>query len=114
MDTKIGLYICSGCGIKDAIDIEALSSTVDEELGCKLCKIDPLLCGDECQAQIKSDVETEELNRVIIAGCSGRYFADKFDFGGDVLVDRVPMREFVAWTIDPDFKTDMDEADELY
>lgn len=114
MDARIGAYICSGCGIKEAIDVEALSATVDSELGCKLCKVDPFVCENNCLERIKSDIESEELNRVIIAGCSGRYFADRFNFGGSVMVDRVPLREYVAWTCDPDFSTDLDKAGELY
>lgn len=111
MDAKIGVYICSGCGIKDAIDVDALTSLVGDELKCELSKIDPFVCGDECLAEIRADIESEGLNRVIIAGCSGRYFADRFKFGEDILVDRVPIREYVAWSSDPE--SDIDEIGEV-
>ena len=31
MDKKYGVYICTGCGIGDALDIEALSGVAEEE-----------------------------------------------------------------------------------
>ncbi len=30
MDQKIGVYICSGCGIGESIDVEALSAVANE------------------------------------------------------------------------------------
>jgi len=32
MDTKVGIYLCSGCGIKDTIDLEQLKKTIDDDL----------------------------------------------------------------------------------
>ncbi|MCF7811826.1 FAD-dependent oxidoreductase [bacterium] len=114
MDAKLGVYICSGCGINDVLDIDALTSMVNKELGCQFCKVDPLVCSDDFVSKIKTDIESEGINRVLIAGCSPRYFADKFKFGADVMVDRLPLREYVAWMADMEFSTDLDEAPELY
>ncbi len=111
MDAKIGVYICSGCGIKDAFDVEALSTSVSNEKGVKVCRVDSLACGDECLAGIKADIESEGLDHVIVAGCSGRYFADKFRLGDNIMVDRVALREFVAWTTDPE--ADIDDVNEV-
>ena len=30
MDQKIGVYMCSGCGIGESIDVEALSAVANE------------------------------------------------------------------------------------
>jgi len=34
----------------------------------------------------------------VVAACSPRVFPELFDFGKDVLVDRTPLREMVAWS----------------
>jgi len=107
MDTKTGIYICTGCDIGKVIDIDDLKETVDDELDFEELHIDPMVCG-ECVERIKKDIEEKDLNRVVIGACSGRYFAERFDFGPDVLIDRVPLREYVAWTHDP---ADYDEDD---
>jgi quinone-modifying oxidoreductase, subunit QmoB len=111
MDTKVGIYLCSGCGIKDTIDLEELKSTIDDDLNFVELAEDEMVCGD-FEEKIRADVKEKELNRVIIGACSGRYFADKFNFGPDVMVDRVPLRELVAWSHDrKDFDEVMEEND---
>ncbi|HHE46834.1 MAG TPA: CoB--CoM heterodisulfide reductase iron-sulfur subunit A family protein, partial [Bacteroidetes bacterium] len=111
MEAKTGVYICSGCGIKDSCNVEAVAKMVEDELDVELCKVDPLVCGDECVAGIKADIEAAGLDHVVIAGCSGRYFSDRFKFGDNVLIDRVALREFVAWTSDP--QADIDDIEEV-
>ena len=101
MDAKVGLYLCAGCGIDPAIDISKLAKTVEKELKVQSFFSNSLLCGGECIERIKSDVAEKNLNRIIIAACSGRYFSERFDFGTDLLVDRVSLRELVAWTHAP-------------
>lgn len=99
MDPKVGIYLCSGCGIKDTINLEALKKTINDDLNFVEFAEDDLVCGDFIE-KIKTDIKEKELNRVIIGACSGRYFEERFNFGSDVLVDRVPLRELVAWTHD--------------
>jgi len=105
MDTKVGIYLCSGCNIKDTIDLEELKSTIDDDINFVELAEDELVCGDFVE-KIRTDIKEKELNRVIIGACSGRYFPERFDFGPDVMVDRVPLRELVAWTLD---RKDYDE-----
>jgi len=50
---------------------------------------------------VETDIENEGVNRVVIAACSQRVFPESFDFGGDVLTDRVNLREYVAWCHTP-------------
>lgn len=96
METKIGVYICKGCDIGKAIDCEKLA-TVATELKADLCKSHDILCSQEGVALIQGDIKNEGLNRVIVAACSQRVFPELFEFGKDVLVDRTPLREQVAW-----------------
>jgi len=101
MEPKIGLYICSGCGIKDAFDADKLTEFGAKEVKPAVCHCDPLVCGVETIRKIRVDIAEQGLNRIIIAACSPRVFADRFDFGPEVLVERLPLREFVAWTHEP-------------
>ncbi|HTG01645.1 MAG TPA: FAD-dependent oxidoreductase, partial [Nitrospirota bacterium] len=59
---------------------------------------------------IKDDIAKEGYNTLIIAACSPRVKYEEFSFAG-ALVERVNIREFVAWTLEP--KTD-DANDAAY
>ena len=104
MEKKYGVYICKGCGIGDSVDIEKLvksskSGTVKEEN----IKTHDILCSPEGLQLIKGDIKKDGINTIVIAACSPRVKYDEFDFPG-CLVERVNLREFVAWTHPP--KTD--------
>ncbi len=43
MENKIGVYICSGCGIGESMDLDALSE-VASEYKAAVCRRDPFLC----------------------------------------------------------------------
>ncbi|MFO7840505.1 MAG: FAD-dependent oxidoreductase [Desulfosalsimonadaceae bacterium] len=95
MSKKYGVYICTGCGIGDALDIKALCDVVEEE--ALPCKTHGFLCGKEGVDLIKKDVEENGINTIIIAGCSKRVNHDVFNFPG-CIVDRVNLREGVVWS----------------
>ena len=104
MEKKYGLYICKGCGIEDSVDIEKLvKSSKSGALKEENIKTHDILCSPEGLQLIKGDMKKEGINTVIIAACSPRVKYDEFDFPGS-LVERVNLREFVAWTHPP--KTD--------
>ena len=95
MDKKYGVYICTGCGIGDALDIEALSAVAEEE-GWPV-QTHPLLCGKDGAALIQKDVDENTANILVIAACSRRVNYDVFKFEG-CIVDRVNLREQVVWS----------------
>jgi quinone-modifying oxidoreductase subunit QmoB len=101
METKIGAYICKGCDIGKSVDLEKVSEAASET-GAALCKTHEALCSRPGVELIRADVESEGLNRVVVAACSQRVFPELFDFGGNVLTDRVNLREQVAWCHTPD------------
>lgn len=114
IETKVGAYICSGCGIGDAVDVEALKKVGSETLKLPVCKVHEALCNDEGLRMIKEDVTSEGLNRVVIAACSGRVKVEEFNFHNGIMADRVPLREHVAWVMEPrDENTQMAAADYL-
>ncbi len=96
---KTAVYICSGCGIGDAIDIEQLGKIAKEE-GIQLCKNHQNLCGQEGIEIIKKDITGEEVNGIVIAACSQRSMTDTFQFD-NCFVERVNLREQVAWSHTP-------------
>jgi quinone-modifying oxidoreductase subunit QmoB len=95
MDKKYGVYICEGCGIGEALDIEKLGDVPKEEgFPVKTC---PILCGKEGIELLQKDVADEGVNTLVIAACSRRVLYDVFRFDG-CIVDRVNLREQVVWT----------------
>ncbi len=104
MEKKYGVYICKGCGIGDSIDIEKLvKSSKSGPIKEENIKTHDILCSPEGLQLIKGDIKKGGVNTIIIAACSPRVKFEEFDFPGS-LVERVNIREFVAWTHPP--KTD--------
>jgi quinone-modifying oxidoreductase, subunit QmoB len=107
MENVLGVYICSGCGIGDTVDLEKASKVATGEYKAKVCKTHECLCGPEAVEMIKSDIGSEELDRIVIAACSPRVMTEVFDFG-DLICERANYREHLAWSHEPnDEDTDM-------
>ena len=98
MDTKLGIFLCSGCEIGKAIDIDKLAQVAQSDCKPAVCKTHSAFCSADGLQHIREDIQAHGLNRVAVAACSGRVFADLFSFGKDVLADRVNLREHVAWS----------------
>ena len=98
MANKIGLYICSGCDIGKAVDVEKLCEIGQDNEKIISCTSHPSLCSMEGVNLIRKDIDTNNLDSVIIAACSPRLKTDVFDFAEEILTERVNIREQVAWT----------------
>ncbi len=98
MESKIGVYICSGCDIDQALDVDELVKVAGKECKAPVSKTHPFLCSEEGVQLMKEDQKNEGVNRFMIAACSQRYHEATFDMGDDSLVVRAPIREYVAWT----------------
>ena len=97
MDQKIGVYLCSGCGIGDSIDLEALK-TVAEEFNIAKCDINPQLCSPEGVKGLKADLESGQINCLVLGACSGRVKTQEFSFDPmTTILERVNLREHVVW-----------------
>jgi len=95
MDKQCGVYICTGCGIGESLDISALCKVAaDQDISCR---IHPFLCGREGLALMKKEMAEKGVNRLVIAACSQRVNYDVFRFDG-CIVDRVNLREGVVWS----------------
>ncbi len=67
-DDTIHLFICSGCGIGDALDVEKLKET--EDLDVASVEVHEHLCGEEGGARIRAALA--EGGKAVIAACSPR------------------------------------------
>ncbi|MDI6734962.1 MAG: hydrogenase iron-sulfur subunit [bacterium] len=98
MDKKLGVYICSGCGIGESLDMEKLSKVATMGYKVPVCKTHPYLCGEEGLGIINSDGEAEGVNTIVIAACSSRVNHDIFAFDTNKIMERVNLREQVIWS----------------
>jgi len=92
MDKKIGVYICSGCDIDQALDVEELAKVAKKECKTPVSKTHPFLCSEEGVQIMKEDQKNESINSFMIAACSQRYHEATFDMGEENIVVRAPIR----------------------
>ncbi|MBN1849075.1 MAG: hydrogenase iron-sulfur subunit [Deltaproteobacteria bacterium] len=100
MEKKIAVYICTGCGIGDALDIEQLGKIATDENSIPICQKHSNLCGQEGVDLIKKDITDNGVNTIVITACSHRVMYDAFNFD-NCIVDRVNVREQVVWCQKP-------------
>lgn len=100
MEKKYGVYICKGCSIGESVNIDKLSQIATKGMGIPLCKSHDVLCSPEGINLIKEDIQKEGVNAIAIAACSPRVKFEEFDFPGTI-TERANIREFVAWTQEP-------------
>ncbi len=96
MDKKYCAYLCSGCGIGEALDMEALAEVVTGEMSME-CKTAACLCSSDGRALIEKDI-ADGVNTVVVGACSPRVMQNEFDFGEDKITVRANLREQVVWS----------------
>jgi quinone-modifying oxidoreductase, subunit QmoB len=101
-ERKYAAYICKGCGIGEVLNIADLSKVAAREAKLGLVKEHDVMCSPEAIEMIKQDI-AEGINCIAIAACSPRVKFEEFDFP-HCIVERVGLRELVAWTHDPEDK----------
>ena len=112
-EKKPGVYICKGCGIGEAVNVDELEALPKSEFRVGHCVKHEALCSPEGVAAISKDVADGTINRMVIAACSHRVMTDKFVFPGSAVV-RTNLREQVAWSQPAgDENTQMLAADQL-
>jgi len=100
METKVAVYICTGCGIGEALNIEALSKVATKDCKAPICRSHPYLCSQEGVKLIQDDIANEGANQLVIGACSSRVMYDIFKFDGCVM-ERTNLREQVVWCQPP-------------
>lgn len=94
MADKIGVYFDES-SLGGLLDIQQLCASVQKKWSdlCPVVKVHPRLASSEGRAMIQSDVDAGIINAVCICGPSPRVDWDFYNFGQDILVDRVNLRE---------------------
>jgi quinone-modifying oxidoreductase subunit QmoB len=101
MDKKLGVYICSGCSIGEAVDAEQLVKVAQSEGKPAVCRAHSFLCGAEGLSGIRSDLESGAVNALVIAACSPRAKVQEFACDPRMVLERINLRELVAWCQEP-------------
>ncbi len=101
MPKKLGVYICSGCGIGEALDTAKLAKVAQRESKAPVCLVHPCLCGSEGAGLIRKDLAENGVNTAVIAACSPRVKTEVFAFDSGIVLERVNLREHVAWCHQP-------------
>jgi len=96
---KLGLFLCSGCGIGDALDFDAIEEVASEN-GAKTTVTHECLCAAEGVEALCSAVAEESLDGVLIGACSDRAKVEVFNTldVGDAGVFRINLREQTVWS----------------
>ncbi len=98
---RIGTFICTGCGIGEALDVDALAG-VARELRCATCATHPALCTPEGVALVREAVAAGTIDGALLVACSPRAKVAEFTFEADtVAVERVAVREQAVWSHPP-------------
>ena len=95
-DTKIGAYICKGCGLGERLDTKQLAMIATKEGKATFAKEHDILCSEAGVNMIKSDITSGDVTHVMIAACSRRAKTEAFTFDNAV-VGRANLREGVIW-----------------
>jgi quinone-modifying oxidoreductase subunit QmoB len=106
---KLAVYICSGCGLGDSLNIEALQK-ISKKYKAAVVQTHAQLCSSEGVELIKCDVKDNGVDSIVIAACSPRVMYDVFDFSPAV-VERVNLREQVVWSVAPNAELDDPKED---
>jgi quinone-modifying oxidoreductase subunit QmoB len=99
MASKLRTFICTGCGIGEAIAVDKLQKVATSEYKVSACPTHACLCGAEGRALVREAVEGDGIDTLVIAACSPRVMVDAFAFDPTrVVVERVNLREHVVWS----------------
>jgi len=97
-DNKFAAYICSGCGLGEALNIAGLEKVAKTEGKMAVIKTHPFLCNAEGVKMIQDDIANDGVTHVCIAACSRRAKAEAFHFP-TVAMSRANLREGVIWIV---------------
>ncbi|TAM48268.1 MAG: hydrogenase iron-sulfur subunit [Acidobacteria bacterium] len=95
---RLGVFLCTGCGIGEALQVEGLTALADE-LGAASCRTHPCLCSPEGVADIRAALDGGTIGGALVAACSARAKTEAFAFDtARHAVERVSLREQVVWS----------------
>ena len=95
-------YVCTGCGIGECLNADRLAEVSESELGIP-AKIHGPLCVPEGLDFLRKGIQDQGADQAVIVACSHRVNWDVFSTEslGVETVERVNVREGVAWSKPP-------------
>ena len=97
-EVKTAAYLCSGCGLGDALDMAQLEKVAKREGKMALIRRHEMLCREDGVQQIRDDIAGEGVTHVMLGACSRRAKTEAFAFD-DVALARANLREGVLWIV---------------
>ena len=96
---KVGVFLCSGCGIGDALDLDAVAGVADEN-GAATTLTHPCLCEAAGLEAVRAAAEEQGLNGILLAACSDRAKVQEFAAlpTDDRPMFRICLREHCTWS----------------
>ena len=101
MEKKTGVYLCAGCGIGAALDLDKLAKVATQEMKASVCRQHNSYCSPEGIESLRRDMVEEEIKGIVLGACSPRVLTDVFQFPDDVVLERVNLREQLVWGLEP-------------
>ena len=97
----LGVFVCSGCDIGASVKLEGLEALAKEH-GASTYACHECLCSPDSVAELRQKVGAGQVSRLVLAACSPRAKTDEFRFDPTkVVLERVSLREQVAWSQPP-------------
>jgi len=96
---KLGVFLCSGCGIGDALDLDAVAGVATEN-GAAATLTHECLCAAEGLDAIKAAATENELDSILVCACSERVKTREFlglGYSSSGMY-RIPFREHCTWS----------------
>lgn len=97
-DNKFVAYLCTGCGLGEALDFDGMEKIAKREGKMSSIKRHDFLCSAAGVQTIRDDIENDGITHVMIAACSRRAKAEAFRFP-EVAMSRANLREGVLWIV---------------
>jgi len=101
---RVGVYVCHcGLNIAGVVDCAAVAEYAAELPDVVVSKHDPYICSEPGQNTIRTDIQENGLNRIVVASCSPRLHEPTFrqcvqDAGlNPYLMEMANLREQCSW-----------------
>ena len=97
-----GIFICKGCRINDSVGTDSLCQKLGQELAPAFCHTHEALCSPAGTRFIAEKTAAAATQSYLLAGCGAGVKDEVFRSENGSIVERVDIREMVAWSMDPE------------
>ena len=110
---RLGVMICTGCGIGDGLEVDGLESLAGE-LGAAATKTHEAFCHPDGLRVIRDTLDNDNVDGILLCACSPRAKVEEFKLDREgVAMERVSLREQVVWSHPPGEEDTQMLADDL-